>query len=171
MKRKKIWVAVILVLVITCGVTFAESDFLSLYASWFSPAAVTAAREATPVLKFEGDLEAAYRLGFAAGFDYTAKTEKNTFQFFSIQGEQYNPFLRAALMDVSQNDHEIVLSSDYVINLSTRKFHKPECSALKKMAQKNRVDFNGTAVELLGIGFSPCGICLKSLKNRDVNKN
>ncbi len=47
----------------------------------------------------------------------------------------------------------------YVINISSKKFHKPDCSGVKGMSESNRVDFVGVRDELIEAGYSPCGTC------------
>ncbi len=47
----------------------------------------------------------------------------------------------------------------YVINISSKKFHEPDCSGVKGMSENNRVDFVGTKDELIEAGYSPCGTC------------
>ena len=48
---------------------------------------------------------------------------------------------------------------DYVLNTSSMKFHKPECSYAKSIKEANRQEFKGTREELIEDGYSPCGTC------------
>ena len=48
---------------------------------------------------------------------------------------------------------------DYVLNTSTKKFHKPGCSSVKQMKEKNRRDYHGSRAELVEQGYTPCGKC------------
>ena len=48
---------------------------------------------------------------------------------------------------------------DYVLNTSTKKFHKPSCSSVKQMKEKNRRDYHGSRAELEDQGYTPCGKC------------
>jgi DNA-entry nuclease len=48
---------------------------------------------------------------------------------------------------------------DYVINKNTHKFHKPECSSVSKMSEKNKWHFHGTRESIIAQGFDPCDIC------------
>ena len=48
---------------------------------------------------------------------------------------------------------------DYVANKSSKKFHKPDCSSVKKMSDKNRLDITATREEMIAEGYTPCGIC------------
>ena len=49
--------------------------------------------------------------------------------------------------------------NSYILNTSSKKIHVPDCGAVKKMADKNRAAYTGTFDELVGMGYSPCGIC------------
>lgn len=49
--------------------------------------------------------------------------------------------------------------STYVLNLNTMKFHYPDCSAAKKISDKNRGESDLSREELILQGYSPCGIC------------
>ena len=47
----------------------------------------------------------------------------------------------------------------YILNESSKKIHYPDCSAVKKMANKNKREYNGTVEALEKLGYTPCGIC------------
>ena len=47
----------------------------------------------------------------------------------------------------------------FVLNTSTRKFHRPDCSNAAKILDKNREEYTGTRSELEEMGYSPCGSC------------
>ncbi len=51
------------------------------------------------------------------------------------------------------------VGTSYVLNTSTGKFHKPNCSTLGTMKDSNREDYYGTRDEVIGMGYSPCGRC------------
>lgn len=55
------------------------------------------------------------------------------------------------------NGNEI--SSTYILNTNTRKFHRPDCSSVKKMKDKNKAEFTGTRGEAIAAGYDPCGNC------------
>ena len=48
---------------------------------------------------------------------------------------------------------------DYVLNISSKKFHLPECSGAMSMSEKNRQDYTGTRELLIAQGFVPCTQC------------
>lgn len=47
----------------------------------------------------------------------------------------------------------------YVLNTSSKKFHKPDCSGVQSMSEANRQDYTGERDALLEQGYQPCGIC------------
>jgi len=52
-------------------------------------------------------------------------------------------------------DHEC----DYICNKNSRKFHYPDCEAVRKMKESNKLYFKGDRQELIDEGYSPCKIC------------
>ncbi len=49
--------------------------------------------------------------------------------------------------------------STYILNTGTKKFHKPSCSSVSKMSDKNKQEYTGVRDDLISQGYSPCGIC------------
>ena len=47
----------------------------------------------------------------------------------------------------------------YILNTSSKKFHRPDCSGVTNMSPSNRQDYTGTRQSLLAQGYSPCGTC------------
>lgn len=47
----------------------------------------------------------------------------------------------------------------YVLNTSSKKFHRPDCSGVGSMSAENRQDYTGTRQSLIDQGYSPCGTC------------
>lgn len=47
----------------------------------------------------------------------------------------------------------------FVLNTYTHRFHRPGCSGLESMKEKNRDTFTGTRAELTAQGYVPCGSC------------
>ena len=47
----------------------------------------------------------------------------------------------------------------YILNTSSKKFHRPDCSGVANMSPSNRQDYTGTRQSLLDQGYSPCGTC------------
>ena len=54
--------------------------------------------------------------------------------------------------DVPEEQH-------YILNTSSKKFHRPDCSGVTNMSPSNRQYYTGTRQSLLDQGYSPCGTC------------
>lgn len=47
----------------------------------------------------------------------------------------------------------------YILNTNTKKFHKPSCSSVNQMSEKNKQEYTGSRDDLIEQGYSPCGSC------------
>ena len=47
----------------------------------------------------------------------------------------------------------------YIVNMNTKKFHKPSCSSVKSMSTKNKKKYTGYRKNLIDNGYNPCKIC------------
>ncbi|MBQ0083613.1 MAG: DNA/RNA non-specific endonuclease [Clostridiales bacterium] len=47
----------------------------------------------------------------------------------------------------------------YILNTSSKKFHKPGCSAVKDVKPQNKKEVKKTRSELISEGYEPCGGC------------
>ena len=56
-------------------------------------------------------------------------------------------------------DYEASKTTTYILNTSTKKFHKPSCRDVKKMSTKNRSDVTWSRSKVVNSGYSPCGHC------------
>lgn len=52
-----------------------------------------------------------------------------------------------------------VSETGYVLNISSMKFHLPDCPSVTKIADSNRVDTKESRDQLIAEGFEPCGSC------------
>lgn len=64
----------------------------------------------------------------------------------------------------SQSDMEMNLDTEkqgehYILNRNNKKFHKPDCSSVKDMKEKNKESYTGSREKLLEKGYEPCGRC------------
>lgn len=53
----------------------------------------------------------------------------------------------------------IPVSITYVLNTNTKKFHRPSCNSVAKIADKHREDTGKTRAELIAEGYTACGNC------------
>lgn len=54
----------------------------------------------------------------------------------------------------------------YVLNVSSAKFHLPDCPSVGKMADHNKRDMTSTCDEMIANGYSPCGNCRPDDRSR-----
>ena len=54
---------------------------------------------------------------------------------------------------------ETPTTMDYVLNTSSKKFHKISCSSVSSIKEGNKKNYNGIRDELILDGYSPCGNC------------
>lgn len=58
-----------------------------------------------------------------------------------------------------QEEEQGYYQETYIINTNSRVFHKPKCSSVKRMKEKNKMECTGTREEILDQGYSPCKNC------------
>lgn len=58
---------------------------------------------------------------------------------------------------VAQNSSDV--SQKYILNISSKKFHKSDCSTISKMSEKNKEVYTGTRDSVIAMGYSPCKTC------------
>lgn len=57
------------------------------------------------------------------------------------------------------NNNNNVKTSTYILNTNSKKFHKPNCSSVKKMSEKNKKTFTGTRDDVINQNYQPCKNC------------
>ena len=70
-------------------------------------------------------------------------------------GSKYSVFTEK---DLTQKN-ETTANTTYVLNISSMKFHLPECESVYKMAHYNKKNTSKSREELIKEGYSPCGAC------------
>lgn len=51
------------------------------------------------------------------------------------------------------------VTGEYVLNMNTKKFHRPSCSSVAQMSPENKAAFSGSREELIAAGYDPCKRC------------
>ncbi|MBR6632696.1 MAG: MBL fold metallo-hydrolase [Clostridia bacterium] len=59
----------------------------------------------------------------------------------------------------AQPEKTEAITTDYIGNINTEKFHYPDCSSVKRMKESNKYYFTGTREEIIAEGYEPCGNC------------
>lgn len=127
-----------LICVCVGATAYAAVDYLAQYAAEISTEAAAAAAAAEPVEGLAGDEVAAYRLGFAFGYDYALEMPDGTGTTRSrpAAGEE-----------------------TYIVNVHTDRFHLPNCQSVKNIKERNRYTYTSTRQLLIDLGFYPCQNC------------
>lgn len=81
----------------------------------------------------------------------------------TITAKTDNGLKATCKITVKNNSVQITAPSggktNYVLNTSTHKFHKPSCSSVGDMSAKNRQDVTWTRDEVISHGYVPCKRC------------
>lgn len=134
MKNKRF--AVILILLCLCASAYAATDYFNQYKAYLSREAIEAASMADiPPNILSREEQELFRLGYAFGYDNASKSSSVT--------------------------RSIPTDPTYIANISTKKFHRPDCYMVNSILFENREDLYCTYAEAIKQGFSPCGKCLK----------
>ncbi|MBQ1839381.1 MAG: hypothetical protein II127_07165, partial [Ruminococcus sp.] len=56
-------------------------------------------------------------------------------------------------------DKSKIASTTYILNTNSKKFHRPNCSSVLDLKEKNKLEFVGSREEVIEMGYSPCGRC------------
>ena len=61
--------------------------------------------------------------------------------------------------DEGNGDSSDSVTTDYILNTNSKKFHYPDRSCSNNIKAENRKEYSGTREELISEGYSPCGTC------------
>lgn len=59
----------------------------------------------------------------------------------------------------SQISESPQVTTSYILNTNTKKFHYPTCSSVGQMKESNKQSYSGSRDDLIAQGYSPCGRC------------
>ena len=71
---------------------------------------------------------------------------------------------KEAAPDKGDNDNdndasEANVEAKYILNLNSKRFHRPDCGSVEKIAKENYMEYTGTYEDLIELGYKPCGTC------------
>ena len=107
-----------------------------------------------------------YNDGFSEG--YTAGYEAGYNEGYNKAASDYEKQISSYEGQISSYEGQIASYEDqivkeeaqtYILNKSSKKFHKPSCSSVEKMKESNKVERIATRSELMEEGYSPCQSC------------
>lgn len=61
--------------------------------------------------------------------------------------------------NTGNNSSDQETKQTYIVNLNTKKFHKPNCRSVSTMSERNKKTYKGKRSSLINNGYSPCKIC------------
>ena len=61
--------------------------------------------------------------------------------------------------NTGNNSSDQETKQTYIVNLNTKKFHKPNCRSVSSMSERNKKTYKGKRSSLINNGYSPCKIC------------
>lgn len=78
---------------------------------------------------------------------------------FSSDGTSvsYSTAKRSA-SSIEKAEHSL-LKEDFVLNVNSMTFHKPNCKSVGRIQEKNRKDFTGIRDDVIVMGYGACEIC------------
>lgn len=72
---------------------------------------------------------------------------------------EHTAFAGTESVEDEETSDSPAVSGEYVLNISSKKFHDPCCSSVSSIKEKNREEYTGEREALLLRGFTPCGRC------------
>lgn len=77
----------------------------------------------------------------------------------SMVFESDGSVIRMGKVEVSETSPKEPTSFEWVLNVSSKKIHYPDCSAGLQMKEENKEKSDKTIAELINDGYAPCGKC------------
>lgn len=59
----------------------------------------------------------------------------------------------------AESSAEPAQDETYILNVRSKKFHRPDCASVDSMRKENRETFHGSREALIEQGYAPCGSC------------
>lgn len=59
----------------------------------------------------------------------------------------------------AESSAEPAQDETYILNVRSKKFHRPDCASVDSMRAENRESFHGSREALIEQGYAPCGSC------------
>lgn len=59
----------------------------------------------------------------------------------------------------AESSAEPAQDETYILNVRSKKFHRPNCASVDSMREENRETFHGSREALIEQGYAPCGSC------------
>ena len=87
--------------------------------------------------------------------DYTTGKSHASEDAVLDKSNQTDDILEDAVQNSSENNPEVT----YILNINTKKFHRPDCSSLSRTKEENKETFTGSKDNLIQQGYEACKNC------------
>lgn len=77
----------------------------------------------------------------------------------SVDGKMVQETTKKNVVEKKDNSSSSSGSTQYILNLSSHKFHYPDCGSVKFMSESNKGTYTGSREDLIAQGYEPCGNC------------
>lgn len=85
-----------------------------------------------------------------SGCEYT-ETDSNSITSISVSTTAETTEIKETVSTIQK--------INYILNISTGKFHYPDCPSVDLMSEENKLYYSGNKEDLLEYGYSSCGRC------------
>lgn len=90
--------------------------------------------------------------------DFTALQKTARENKVGLWAEDATTESKPAVEENNTNNNTVQSEASYIGNASTKKFHLPSCSSVKKMNESNKISI-GSRAEAINQGYEPCKVC------------
>lgn len=104
----------------------------------------------------EGILFCVYVYNYQPGIIINYATGESRLDDGAVIPEDDTP---APAPDGGNDDNLDANDGTYVLNVSSMRFHKPNCSGVATMKEENKQTYTGSREDLITEGYEPCGTC------------
>lgn len=87
-------------------------------------------------------------------------TEQENGMAYDVSAEQPAAEIQGQTQNLEPiGDSQNEATQTYILNTNTKKIHRPTCSSVSQMKEKNKQTYEGTVEELENMGYNPCKKC------------
>lgn len=100
-----------------------------------------------------------YKTGDSSGPEYTGSSSNSNNSAIDNNSMNNNQSSEQSNMQTTQTNNSNEITSTFILNTNTKKYHNSGCSAVKRIAEKNYQEYTGTESSLIKQGYTACQIC------------
>ena len=92
-------------------------------------------------------------IDYSTGRSWSAESNKETTKKVVVAP------VETTKKQVETTKKQNVVTSQYILNINTKKIHKPQCHHINKMNEANKKSYSGSIDDLYSQGYTTCGTC------------